>query len=137
MKRPPKRKRNLQVEPPQPTKFSRKDLLNIWGIILLIFGVVGDSIAVRVSYEKAAFAKSLNSTIDGWRGTYHLTDAQARRILELEFAFHGTGNQFTKPPHAPNDRREHHRAMAAVMNPEDGNPFFYDQEGVDFTTSPN
>ncbi len=136
MKRPPKQKRNLRGEPTEPTKFSRKDLLQIWGIILLIFGVVAGSIAVRISYEEAAFAKSLNSTIDGWRGTYHLTDTQARHILEIEFAFHGNGNLFTVPAQAPNATREHHRAMAAEMNPEDGKRFFHDQEGIELPASP-
>ena len=129
MKRPPKRKRNLQVEPQEPTKFSHKDLLKTWGIILLIFGIVVGSIAVRVSYEKAAFAKSLNSTIDGWRETYHLSDAQARRIREIEFAFHGTGNPLAVPAHPPYAAREHHRAMAAEMNPEDSAHFLRDQGG--------
>ena len=78
----------------------------------------------------------MNRTIDGWGGTYHLNDAQARRILELEFAFHGNGNFFTVPAHAPNATREHHRAMAAEMNPEDGKRFFEAQEGVDLPTSP-
>ena len=129
MKRPPKRKRNLRGKPTEPTKFSRHDLLKIWGIILLIFGIVGGSIAVRISYEKAAFAKSLNSTIDGWRATYHLSDAQARGILEIEFAFHGNGNRLAVPAHPPNATREHHRAMAAEMNPEDGAHFLRDQGG--------
>lgn len=126
MKRPPKRKRN-QVERPEPTKFSRKDLLQVWAGILLIFGFVGCLIAVRISYDRTTFAKSLNSTIDGWRDTYHLTDTQARRILQIEFAFHGNGNPLTAPAHLPNATREHHRAMAAEMNPEDGAHFLRDQ----------
>ena len=52
------------------------------------------------------------------------------------FAFHGTGNLFTIPPHAPNDAREHHRKMAAEMNPEDGKRFFHDQEGIELPASP-
>ncbi len=128
MKRPPKQKRNLRGEAAKLTKFSRKDLLQIWGIIALIFGIVGGSIAYRISVEKAAFAKSLTSTIDEWRTTYHLNDAQARRILEIEFAFHGTGNRLTRPGHGPGDTAAHHAEMAAVMNPADGTRFLRDQE---------
>ena len=129
MKRPRTNKKRVASAPPQPTKFSGKDLLQIWGIIAAIFGIVGGSVAVRISYEKAAFAKSLHRTIDGWRESYHLTDDQARRVLAIEFAFHGTGNRFTKPSHGHSDTREHHREMAEVMNPEDGERFFKAMEG--------
>ena len=123
MKRPVKQKRNQRGESPEPTQFTRKDLLQVWGVIAIIFGIVGGFLAIRISSDKAAFAKSLDRTVDEWRETYHLTEEQARRIREIEFTYHGTGNSLTRPAHAREETAGHHAEIASAMNAEDGARF--------------
>ena len=63
-------------------------------------------------------------------------EEQARRIRAIEEKFHGSGDPFTRPAHTQAETREHHRAMAAEMNPEDGRRFFRAQEGSELSVSP-
>src|SRR6185436_12971965 len=72
----------------------------------------------------------MDQLIDRWRHDYHLTDDQARRVRAMEESFHGSGDPFTRPAHTAAETREHHRGMAAIMNPEDGERFFKAQEGL-------
>ena len=47
----------------------------------------------------------------------------------MEQEFHGSGDPFLRPSHTQEETREHHRSIAGVMNPEDGERFYKAQEG--------
>ena len=78
-------------------------------------------------------AVELEELLSGWRHQYHLSDEQVRRIQAIELDFHGSGSPFTRPARSRMETREHHRLMAGVMNPEDGERFFRAQEGISLT----
>ena len=123
--KPRKRKKGRALEPPRPT--SLKDRLTIWAWIvgvLLVFGLGFHFLTTR--HQQA----SLDAEVQRWRSDYHLNEGQARRIRAMEVEFHGNGNPFFRPAHTQGETREHHRAMAGVMNPEDGERFFKAQEGA-------
>jgi hypothetical protein len=61
--------------------------------------------------------------IENWRTDYHLDDEQAGRLRVIENEFHGSGNPLIRPVHTAEKMREHHRALASAMNPEDGSRF--------------
>jgi hypothetical protein len=127
MHQPPKRKKRKKGrEPESPAPMSLKDKLQIWawlagcGIVLLLYLHFVSTRQQRIGIDEQ---------IDRWRRDFHLTEVQAQRIRDIEFQFHGSGNPLTRPAHTRDETREHHRAMAAVMNPEDGERFFKAQEG--------
>ncbi|MEK0451128.1 MAG: hypothetical protein RL088_3396 [Verrucomicrobiota bacterium] len=92
-------------------------------VLLAMFGCL----VIRVRSEMHAFSESLHRTVNRWRSHYHLDDQQVARIVEIEFAFHGNGNFFTKPTHTLEETDQHHREIAAVMKPQDGERFLADQ----------
>jgi hypothetical protein len=105
---------------------SLKDKLKIWAWIVgvfLIFAFLFHFVTTR--HQRS----SLDALFQRWRIDYHLNEEQARRVRAIEEKFHGSGDPFTRPAHTQTETREHHRAMAAEMNPEDGERFFRAQEG--------
>jgi len=68
-------------------------------------------------------ARNLDHLIHRWRAEYHLTEEQARLIRAMEEDFHGRGDPFLQPAHSMDETREHHRRIAKIMNPEDGERF--------------
>ncbi|MEO8354007.1 MAG: hypothetical protein ABJF10_27125 [Chthoniobacter sp.] len=119
-----KRKKGREPEPPAP--MTLRDKAQIWAWIAGIFMIVGFAFHYFATRQQAA---TLDSEVHRWQSDYHLNDEQVRRIRAMEEGFHGKGDPFLRPAHTPGETRDHHRAMADVMNPEDGERFFKAQEG--------
>ena len=110
---------------------SLKDRLQIWAWIIgvfLVFAFLFHFVTTR--HQRS----SLDALFQRWRIDYHLNEEQARRVRAIEEKFHGSGDPFTRPAHTQAETREHHRAMAAEMNPEDGRRFFRAQEGIELSS---
>ena len=123
------RKCKRRKDAPEPARLSGRDRLQICGCVALVVAALVAYFAIRVRYEMRIFSESMRRTVNGWRMPYHLDDVQVARIMEVEFAFHGNGNQFTRhPKHTPEDIEQHHREIAAVMKPEDAARFLEDQK---------
>ncbi len=103
-----------------------RDKLQIGAWIIGMFLILGGWFHIFATRQQTS---SLDRMITRWRIDYHLSDEQARRIRAIEEQFHGNGNPFLRPAHTLEETREHHRAVAAKMNPEDGARFFKTQEG--------
>ena len=107
---------------------SLKDKVKIWAWIcafLLIFAAIFHLDATHQQKTR------LDALLKRWRVNYHLNEEQLRRIRGMEEEFHGSGDPFFEPRHTRVETREHHRQMADVMNPDDGERFFRAQEGED------
>ena len=117
MKGTGKRKRK---EKPEPVRFGWKDHLQLWGVLFgLCAAVLGTFHLETTSRQRHAF----DETIARWRINYHLTDDQAHQLRAMEESFHGSGDPFFRPTHNFSEAQAHERAMAAVMNPADGERF--------------
>jgi hypothetical protein len=114
-KRRPKRKGDGE-----PTALTRSDKAKIAAFLaaapLILFGWIH----LQGTRSQGAI---FDRRIEGWRGEYHLNDEQARRVRGIEEEFHGSGNPLVRPEHTTEEVREHHRALASAMNPEDGARF--------------
>ena len=126
MNHPQKRKKPKKGQPLERMPMPRRDKLQIWGWIVGVFLVFGVGFHLITTRNQAT---SLDNLVQRWRTDYHLNDEQARRIRAMEEEFHGNGDPFFRPAHTREETREHHRAMADVINPEDGERFYKAQEG--------
>lgn len=128
MKRPPHRKKLPKSRvAAEPTPFTTADKLKVWGIIA---GLAAFFVLVFHFSTTAQQRSSLDDLVNRrWRSDYHLSDEQARTLRKMEEDFHGSGDPFFRPAHSAAETTEHHRQMAAVMNPEDGARFFAHMEG--------
>ncbi len=102
------------------------DKLKLW---VLFSGMAAVLFLVFHLVTTAQQRSSLDSLVERWKRDYHLTVEQARAIRTMEEDFHGSGNPFFRPSHNAAETMEHHREMAAIMNPEDGARFFSVMEG--------
>ena len=105
---------------------TRADKLKLWALFL---GLAAVLFLVFHFATTAQQRSSLDGVVARWRHDYHLSEEQARRIRAIEEDFHGSGNPFFRPAHNAAETTEHHREMAAIMNPEDGARFFSIMEG--------
>jgi hypothetical protein len=103
-----------------------KEKLQIWAWIVALLAV---ALTFGIGAMKSETARHLDQTINRWRTDFHLTPEQAERVRSIERNFHGTGNPFTLPSHTAEEVRAHHREIASVMNPSDGERFLNAQEG--------
>lgn len=128
MKRPPHRKKSATArqKDAESAPFARRDKLKLWALLIGMLAVF----FLFFHFVTTAQQKSgLDSLVERWRRDYHFTDEQARIIRVMEEDFHGSGNPFFRPAHSAEETTEHHRQMAAQMNPEDGARFFAVMEG--------
>lgn len=98
-------------------------------IVAWIFGCFAIVLGWGHFYTTTKTARHLDQTINRWRTDFHLNPEQAERVRAIERRFHGSGNPFTLPTHTPEEVRDHHLEVAAVMNPADGERFLKAQEG--------
>ncbi|MHB1082926.1 MAG: hypothetical protein ACYC67_26255 [Prosthecobacter sp.] len=69
-------------------------------------------------------ASSVSRTVDKWRHLYHLTDAQAAAIQQIELDFHGNGSPFSlRKLRSAEAKRRHHEDISRQMLPIDGENF--------------
>jgi hypothetical protein len=125
-KRRHKRKRDNEA-----TILTRSDKLKLaaWSAVALLvfFGFI-HLVGTRTQ------AAALDRRIERWRIDYHVDNEQAVGLRAIENGFHGSGNPFTLPAHTMDEVHEHHRALARVMNPEDGARFLAAQQSDDHET---
>lgn len=126
MKRPKKQRGTAKAREPETVTLSRADNLKIWGMIVASLGVILLCIHCEGTRKQT---QTLDNLLAQWRTSYHLSGEQARRIRAMEESFHGRGDPFFAPAHTREEITVHHRAIASVMNPEDGERFFKAQEG--------
>ena len=127
MNRPQKRKKPKKGQPlEQPVPMPLKDKPQICAWIAGFLLPVAAWFNFHTTRQQT---DSLDRLVQRWRTDYHLNDDQARRIRAMEQEFHGSGDPFLRPSHTQEETREHHRAMAGVMNPDDGERFYKAQEG--------
>lgn len=112
---------------------TRAEKLKLWA---LFGGMAAALFLVFHLVTTAQQRSSLDSLIERWKRDYHLTEEQARTIRVMEEDFHGSGNPFFRPAPTAAETTEHHRQMAAQMNPEDGARFFAVMEGKPRQTKP-
>ena len=123
----PQRKPKRNKSNPEPTRLTVRDKLQIWGIAAIIVIATMGIFFIRIRTVQRIFSETLTRKLDRWRSAYHLEAAQVNRIRDIEIAFHGNGNFLTKPAHTVEETFNHHREIAAVMEPEDGKRFLKDQ----------
>lgn len=135
MKRPPHRKKlpGSRKGGAEPTAFTRTDKLKLWALFIGLAAVLFLGFHFVTTRQQRS---SLDALVIKWRKDYHLTDEQARIIRVMEEDFHGSGNPFFRPAPTAAETTEHHRQMAAQMNPEDGARFFAVMEGKPRKTTP-
>ena len=121
-RKPKRHKGNLE-----PTTLTVRDKLQICGIVAIIVIATIGIFFIRIRTVQRIFSETLTRKLDRWRSAYHLEAAQVNRIRDIEIAFHGNGNFLTKPAHTVEETFNHHREIAAVMEPEDGKRFLKDQ----------
>lgn len=119
--------------PENPKKRSKSDLpaapsasspREKW-IVAACFGAFALLLAAycTVSGMIAEHAALYNQMME-WTANYHLTDAQAARIRQIEAKFHGNGNPFTsRESGTPQENEAHHLEISREMKPEDGAHF--------------
>jgi hypothetical protein len=107
--------------PQPPTKVSRADKFKLIGIPLLwLCGMALLYHFACVTHQTS----QINKTVNGWKSKYHIDDEQARRIIEIELGFHGSGSPFSlgaRP--AKDDKYRHHEEISQLMSDEDGARF--------------
>ncbi len=100
--------------------------MKMFGWIVGAFGLVG----VFIHFEAALKQRNaIESNIELWRNAYHLNEGQCLQIRKMERDYHGSGDPFFTPNHSSGDKEAHHRAMASIMNPEDGERFLKADQG--------
>jgi len=117
--RHPKRKKG---EPPPPEPTSRRDKIIIVAWIVGTFCVIGLFLHIAATLKAR---QELDTIIRRWSIDFNLNSKQADRIKSLERDFHGGGNPFTFPVRSQEQVRQHHEAIAAEMNPADGERFLH------------
>lgn len=111
---------------PQPTTLSATDKIKVLVVLPLFF--VGLAVLfhfICVSQQTGQITK----TVDGWKRTYHLSDEQAQKTIQIELDFHGNGSPFSmKERPAAEDIRRHHEKISQLMSPDDGTRFMQAME---------
>lgn len=98
----------------------------MWAWIIGMFGLVAAFFHVFETVEQNARTER---TLERWRRDYHLTDEQCQRIRKMERDFHGGGDPFVAPSRSTEETDTHHRAIAAMMSPEDTTRFLQSTKG--------
>ena len=123
----PSRKQLLQQKKALALKLSGRDKFLI---CLIIAALVALSLAFEHKVATSRQAESLDRQIARWRTQFHLNAEQERLIRRIEREFHGSGSPFARRPNPSEpDVSEHQRAIARIMNPEDGARFLAPQQG--------
>ena len=106
---------------PAPTKLSLRDKAIVIGFLLLL--LVFPAVFLHIhSFNKQT--ASISRTVTKWKTTYHINDAQAELIQQIELDFHGNGSPFSiKPAHTRDEKHRHHEEISRLMSPEDGARF--------------
>ena len=111
---------------PAPTKLSLRDKAMLIGVPILLLAVPALVLHFSAIHQQTA---SIAKTVEGWKTTYHINDAQAERIKQIEITFHGNGSPFSiKPARTRDEKHRHHEEISRLMSPEDGAHFMQAME---------
>jgi hypothetical protein len=114
---------------PAPTKLSLRDKAIVIGFLLLLLVFPAVFLHIHTFNKQTA---SIAKTVEGWKTTYHINDAQAERIKQIELTFHGSGSPFSiKPARSKEEKHHHHEEISRLMSPEDGAHFMQVMEKSD------
>lgn len=111
---------------PAATKLTLRDKAFVFGFLLLLLVVPAVFLHIHSINQQTA---SISRTVTKWKTTYHINDAQAERIKQIELDFHGNGSPFTiKPSRTRDEKHRHHEEISRLMSPEDGAHFMQAME---------
>lgn len=114
---------------PAPTMLSLRDKAMLIGVPILLLAVPALVLHFSAIHQQTA---SIAKTVEGWKTTYHINDAQAERIKQIEITFHGNGSPFSiKPARSKDEKHHHHEEISRLMSPEDGAHFMQVMEKSD------
>lgn len=104
-----------------PTKVAWSGKIRLISLPFILLG--GPALVLHFSSIHNQTA-SVSRTVAKWRPLYHLDDAQAARIQQIELDFHGSGSPFSirNMPTAEQKLR-HHEQLSRQMSPSDGKRF--------------
>lgn len=111
---------------PAPTKLTQRDKAIVFGFLLLLLVVPAVFLHIHSINQQTA---SISRTVTKWKTTYHINDAQAELIQQIELDFHGNGSPFSiKPSRTRDEKHRHHEEISRLMSPEDGAHFMQAME---------
>ncbi|MBK1817372.1 hypothetical protein JIN84_17260 [Luteolibacter yonseiensis] len=62
----------------------------------------------------------ISRRLESWRTELGLRDFQIRKLREIEYGFHGSGNPFSENEPSAEEIDIHEKQIASVMGPESG-----------------
>lgn len=104
-----------------PTAFAPRDKAMLIGVPILLLAIPALVLHFSSIHQQTT---SISRTVTKWKTTYHITDAQAELIQQIELDFHGNGSPFSiKPARTRDEKHRHHEEISRLMSPEDGARF--------------
>jgi hypothetical protein len=111
---------------PAPTKLTLRDKAMLIGVPILLLAIPALVLHFSSIHQQTT---SISKTVQKWKTTYHINDAQAELIQQIEIDFHGNGSPFTiKPSRTRDEKHRHHEEISRLMSPEDGAHFMQAME---------
>jgi hypothetical protein len=112
-----------------PTALAPRDKAMLIGVPILLLGIPALVLHFSAIHQQTA---SISKTVTKWKTTYHINDAQAEHIQQIEIDFHGNGSPFSiKPTRTRDEKHRHHEEISRLMSPEDGAHFMKAMEKDD------
>lgn len=104
-----------------PARPARSSKIMLISLPLIILGVPALMLHFSSIRNQSA---SVSGTVEKWRPLYHLNDAQAASIQQIELDFHGTGSPFSIRNRPTEEQKlRHHEHLSRQMSPSDGKRF--------------
>ena len=104
-----------------PTALAPRDKALLIGVPILLLAIPALVLHFSSIHQQTT---SISKTVQIWKATHHINDAQAELIQQIEIDFHGNGSPFTiKPSRTGEDKHRHHEEISRLMSPEDGARF--------------
>lgn len=104
-----------------PTALAPRDKAMLIGVPILLLAIPALVLHFSAIHQQTA---SISKTVTKWKTTYHINDAQAELIQQIELDFHGNGSPFSiKPSRTRDEKHRHHEEISRLMSPEDGARF--------------
>ncbi len=109
-----------------PTAFAPRDKAMLIGVPILLLAIPALVLHFSAIHQQTA---SISKTVTKWKTTYHINDAQAELIQQIELDFHGNGSPFSiKPSRTRDEKHRHHEEISRMMSPENGAHFMQAME---------
>ena len=109
-----------------PTALAPRDKALLIGVPILLLAIPALVLHFSSIHQQTA---SISKTVAKWKTTYHINDAQAELIQQIELDFHGNGSPFSiKPSRTRDEKHRHHEEISRLMSPEDGAHFMQAME---------